>query len=121
MKDTKIIKFLSLFTKEEFKKFGLFVSSPYFNRLNNVTRLYAILKKYHPDFKSKSLTKENIYKKIFPGQKYDDVKIRALFSYLLALAEKFIASQVLHADEINLKLAAGSSLMEKQDKVFTDS
>src|SRR5439155_22489713 len=103
--------FLKLFSKEEFKKFGLFVCSPYFNRLNNVTRFYNILKNYHPDYKSKKLTRENIFKKIFPGQKYVDIRLRTLFSYLFFLAEKFLAMEYYSSSRINLSLDAINSLL----------
>ena len=60
MKNTKLVRFLMLFTVEEFKKLGLFVRSPYYNRLNNVIKLYNSIKKYYPDFDSRGFTKENV-------------------------------------------------------------
>jgi DNA-directed RNA polymerase specialized sigma subunit len=107
-----------LFTERELKSFGLFVSSPYFNRLNNVYRLYTAIKKYHPEFSSRTFTKENIFGKIFPGQKYDDIKMRALFSYLFTLAEKFLCIEHYSSNSINTKIDTLDAEIEKGDRVL---
>ncbi len=120
MKDTKLFRILALFSPEEYKKFGDFAASPYFNKLNNVTRLYAVLKKHHPEFRSNALTKENIFGKIFPGEKYNDVKIRALFSYLFSLAEKFTAAENLLNNDINIKLETAYAFFERHSGDFAE-
>jgi hypothetical protein len=52
VKEQKIYKLLAVFSKRRNENsFGLFVSSPYFNNLNNVTKLFDIIRKYHPEFK----------------------------------------------------------------------
>lgn len=113
MQETKLINILSLLTKAEFKQLGLFLRSPYFNRLNNVTKLYQELKKFYPLFNSTELTKEKIFTKIFPEEKYNDVKIRALQSYLFSLTEKFIAIGRYEKNPAEMRLGINEEMKKK--------
>jgi hypothetical protein len=90
-KKQKIFELLSDYTKDEFIKFGQFIKSPYFNNLNNVVKLYSLIKRNYPQFTSPSCTSQKLFGKIFPGIKYNDVKMRVLYSQMFTLAEKFIA------------------------------
>lgn len=124
MKNAKITVFLALLSIDEMKKLGLFVRSPYFNRLNNVTKLYDVLKKFHPSFDSRLLTKEYVFGKIFPGEKFDDARVRTLSSYLFSLAKKFLALErylspgsSYYVDSLDVILSKGNSdLAEKELK-----
>jgi hypothetical protein len=104
VKSIKLIKLLKAFNKKEFKELGDFVESPYFNKLQNVVKLYNYLSKFYPGFQNKNFTKENAFAKIFPGQKYDDGRLRALISHLFSLAEKFLAFNKYSKNELNIRL-----------------
>jgi len=93
MTDTNLIKLLRTFTKPEFRDFGVFVHSDYFNREKVLMNLYSQLKKYHPEFKSEILSKEKIYMKLFPGKKFNDALMRNTISDLLKLAERFLKNR----------------------------
>ena len=93
MTDTKVIKLLRTFTKPEFRDFGVFVHSAYFNREKVLMNFYNLLKKYHPGFISINLSKENMYAKLFPGKKYKDALMRNTISDLLKLAERFLKNR----------------------------
>lgn len=95
----KIFSLLSGLTKNEFKRFGDFIVSPYFNRLQKVVILYNEIKKFYPAFSSRSLSSEKLYGKIFPGVKFNDMKMRVLYSQMFTLAEKFLAAEKYFADE----------------------
>jgi hypothetical protein len=118
MKDTKLIRLLALFDKDDFKKLGLFTRSPYYNRLSNVIKLYDALKKFYPKFESKNLTREVLYDKIFPGMKYDDMKLRTLQSYLFGLAEKYIAVNQYEKNKLNVRLDITAELRRKGEAYF---
>ena len=45
-----IIKILKSFSEDEINEFGKFLNSPFFNNHSTLTRLYAELKKHHPDY-----------------------------------------------------------------------
>jgi len=101
MRDSKIISVLKTLSPGEFKDFGRFVNSPFFNRLRNVVKLYVTLKKYYPEFSNKNLTEENIYSKIFPTEKFDYWKMKNLISDLMALAEEYLAFTKYKSDKFN--------------------
>ena len=90
MKNTRIIEILKTFSEKEFLKFEDFVSSKYFNKHEEVTNLFLILKKYFPQFESDELAKEIVFEKIFGRKKYNDEKIRTLISNLMKLVKKFL-------------------------------
>lgn len=90
MQNYKIIKVLKTFSKKEFKKFGEYVHSPYFNKNESVRLLYDALSKYYPDFKSAGLDVKKMFAKVFPKIKYDYFKINNIVSDLYKLSENYI-------------------------------
>src|SRR4030095_14538542 len=104
MNKIKVIDLLKTFNKADFKRFGDFAASPFFNKLQNVTRFYDAIKEFYPDFSSSGFTKEVVFKTVFPGEAYNDGRFRALCSHLFSLAEKFLAYSRYSSDEVNLRL-----------------
>lgn len=94
MTDTKLITLLKTLSSEEFKELEKFISSPYFSRERNFTPLLNVLKQFYPEFESKKLTKENLFNKLYPGEKYShersDHKIKILFSGMYKLCLDFL-------------------------------
>ena len=90
MLKSKFIDIVKTFSKEELKQFRDFLRSPFHNTNQNVVKLFDIMRKHAPEFDSVSLEKENLFKKLYPGKKYNDTVMRILSSDLLSLAEEFI-------------------------------
>lgn len=93
MISSKAIELIKTFNEDEFRQFGLFTASPYFNREAVQVKFFEILKKYYPRFDGKNFTKEKVYIKLYPGKKYNDGVMRNIFSKLLELSEDFLALQ----------------------------
>ncbi len=75
----------------EQNRFMKFVRSPYFNETNE---LVDLLDFYLPFFKKEKpilLTKEQVWKAVFPKKQYNDIKFRRFNSDLSKLAEQFLA------------------------------
>jgi hypothetical protein len=87
----KALKILSSLNKEEFESFGKFIISPYFNRSNDLIKLFNNIKKYYPEFTHAKLQFESLYKKLYPGKPINEGTIRNLFSDLGNLTEKYLA------------------------------
>lgn len=87
---SKAIDIIKSFKPKEFRLFGDFVNSPFFNKNQKVVLLYEELKKAYPDFKSGEFTKETVFQKLYPGKIYKDNEVRRIFSDLLELCEKFL-------------------------------
>jgi hypothetical protein len=89
MKETKLVKIFKSLTTEEWKYLRWFVQSNFFNTDPNLLSLYEAFAKHHPNFSSKSLTKEYLYYKVFVGQAYHDGKWRNLASKMNKLLEDY--------------------------------
>ena len=71
MNKSSLIEILRSFDKEELTKFEDFLNSPYHNKNRNTLRLFTVVKKYFPNFKSEELNKEIVWKKLFPDKDYN--------------------------------------------------
>ena len=65
---SKIVETLGTFSQNEFKTFGKFVNSPYFNSSKSAVKFYNYLRKFYPDFENEKITPENAIQLYFPGK-----------------------------------------------------
>ncbi len=100
---SNLIEAIRTLSQKEMKEFGEFVSSPFFNKNKNVIKLYEIIKKYYPELESEKLSKENVYAKLFPSEKYKDSSMRLLMFYLYETLEKFLAYTGYTRNELQYK------------------
>lgn len=91
MHKSKSILYLRSFSADELSKFGEFLNSPYFNTNNRVTKLFSVLKKHYPEFSSKGVDKEVIYKKLFPGKPLNEQVLKNINSEMLRLEKLFLS------------------------------
>lgn len=94
MEKSTVIEILKTFSKEELGQFDDFCSSPYHNKKTNVTKLFKALRKLAPDFPAGKITKEEIWKKVFPGKTYNYGIMKNLIYDLNKLAVKFIELEI---------------------------
>lgn len=109
------------FDKYEQNKCRKFVESPYFNRNEELVKLYGILISAINKDRLEQLDKEAIWKKIVPGKKYDDTRFRKYASDLSKLVEAFLAQEVIESkplDRINYLMEA---LTEKEFEKIQNS
>lgn len=90
MQHSKLIELLKTFNTRELREFGEFVSSPYFNKNQELADFYFVLKKLAPDFPPKKTSRKAVFKKCYPKQPYSDKQLNYLMSFLLKLAEQYI-------------------------------
>ena len=93
MDNSKLVILLKSFDSKELRAFKDFVSSPFFNKNEELTLFYAYLKKIAPHFPLKKIKREEVYKAVFPKRAYDEKHLNYLMSFLLKLAEQFIGHQ----------------------------
>lgn len=119
MVKSKLIYLLKSFSKEEFRRFGNFVNSPYFNREKVLFELFNILKKYHPEFNSEEFTKEKVYSLLFKNKEYNDAVLRNTFSKMQKLAENFLVIERFQNSNFHNKLFLLEELKSrKQEALF---
>ncbi|MEO8664838.1 MAG: hypothetical protein ABI462_05020 [Ignavibacteria bacterium] len=103
MLKSKFLDIVKTFTPEELKGFRNFVRSPFHNSNKNVIKVTDIVSKHYPDLSHTRLEKENIFKKIYPGKKYNDAVMRIILSDLLQLSEEFLMITNLTNDPVKGK------------------
>ena len=113
MKNTNIIKLLRTFSKKEFKDLCAYVHSPAKNRSRDVSRHFDAIKKYYPGFDSLKLTDENVFKAVFPGQKFDKARFAIEAFYMFEAACRFLSVEELEGNEIEQNLSLLKQLSER--------
>ncbi len=101
MKDVRVIRILRTFNMEELNSFGKFIKSPFSDSVRNSPELFNYLITFHPNYDSKFLRKQEVFKKIFPNENYNKRKIQNLIFDLTGAAEKFLAYITLQQNEID--------------------
>ncbi|HMS64096.1 MAG TPA: hypothetical protein PKD83_02445 [Ignavibacteria bacterium] len=104
MKEIKLIEILKTFDKEELKSFKKFLSSPFIKSRRNIEILLNNLIPFHPEFDSDKLESNIIYKKIFPGEAFDEKKLNNFVADLTRAAKDFIIHLTLDEDETESSL-----------------
>src|SRR4030095_8429047 len=90
MNNSRLIIMLRTFSKGELKEFGKLVSSPFFNKGRNYLPFLKELEKFYPKFEDEKMTYEHIYRKVYPGKKFNKQIIWNITSSLLNMAEEFL-------------------------------
>ena len=98
------IELLKTLSKDELKRFESFLKSPFFNSNKAVTNLFDVIKKFAPDYTDKTLQRENLFKKVYPGKAYNELSLRTRISELTELLRKFFAIIRFEKDEFSVKL-----------------
>ena len=93
MLKSSLLEIIRTFTKQELIKFEDFVRSPYFNKKENVVKLFLEIKKYSPELSDEDLEKEKVWDRLFPGQKYNYGIMKNLIFDLNKVAERFLQIQ----------------------------
>ncbi len=94
MENTKLVKLLRTFSKDEFRDFENFILSPFFNNGSYLVKFFDEIKKYAPKFSNRHFTKEKIFANLQPSAKYNDAYMRKLISNLTKLTDEFLAYSV---------------------------
>ncbi len=119
MHRSKILQVLRNFSAKELRRFGEFVHSPYHNKNEKVKALLNEIEKCAPGFKSEKLSKEKLYEKIFPGEKFREQRMLDLSSMTLELAEEFLALENISRRKLRKHNALLTELGERKlDALF---
>lgn len=118
MLNSNLLEALRAISRDELASFVEFV--PWALRKQDTERkdavkLLAIIKKHYPDFDHPSLQKELIYKKIFPGKPYVDLKIdKIMVTLTKCFRNHFLTLRYLEPNnEFNLLLESCQFYKEK--------
>ena len=119
---SKLITLLKTFSKKELAKFNEFVKSPFFNKNDKIVNLLNNICRDYPFIEEGGLQKENLYKKVFSGEKYNEEKLKNLVSDLYELAERFVVFISRDEKSIEFKRDIIRALRERNaEKLFHSS
>src|SRR6185312_15616945 len=94
MYNGKLFLCLDTLSKPEKNQFRDFVRSPFFNKNEDTIRFWDIIS----GDEEKKLSKEQVFKELFHGAKYDARRITDQVYYLTRLVEQFLSYQKFSAD-----------------------
>lgn len=99
--------------KEEFRKFGEFINSAYFNKFSTIKKLYKHLKKIHPEINNENTSVKNISLSVYNENVPNKDKIRKLISDFKLLLEKFLICNEVLKDNVENRLTGLNVLRKK--------
>ncbi|NRB46219.1 MAG: hypothetical protein HRU41_01000 [Saprospiraceae bacterium] len=91
MQNSQLIELLATFRRKEWIEATKFVKSPFHNSRSDVLPLLIYLKKMLPRGLTEKLDKELVFTALYPGESYDEKKIRYLMSFLYQLMQDYLA------------------------------
>ena len=115
MNSSKLIQILKTFSPDEIRDFEKFVASPYFSTGRNTDGLYSILKDHYPDFDSPELDRKRVFKKLFPGEKYNEMKLKNVATALTRLAEQFMVYEGFKKDSFEVDLTLSKEYFYREN------
>ena len=116
MKNLKLTELLLNLTPSELKRFSDFVRSPYYNKNKKLIPAFEFIEDCINSSDTESLTKENIFKVIYPGEKFNDTNLRSQLSDLKKLCEKFLIVCEYEKNPEDRKLHLLNSLASRNTK-----
>ena len=119
MLKSSLLEILRTFTKQELARFEDFVRSPYFNKKENVLKLFLEIKKYGPEFSNDNLEKEKVWKNIFPGKGYNYGIMKNFIHDLTGLSEKFILLEQYSGETLRCELDLIEAAFSRNIQKFT--
>jgi len=107
------VEILKKLNKKELKRFGDFLSSPYFNNSELILQIYDAAKKEYPEFGGKFLQNEKIFKKLYPGEEFKETRIQNLYSEFGGLLKKFMGYERIESKKSELDVFISEALSNK--------
>lgn len=92
MKDSKLFVLLRTLSADEMRWLNKFVKSPFHNSNQHVVHLYELLRKHHPELPHPKLSKEALFKKLFPKASFDIQRLRLVMHRLAKQVEAFLVA-----------------------------
>lgn len=114
MKELQLTQILRTFSNEELKSFRKFLTSPYNKSRRNLGKLLDCIIQFHPEFESKKLSKESVFKKIFPGEDYQEKKLMNFVFDLTEVSKDFLMIESLLKNKSDSHLYTCRGLYNKK-------
>lgn len=111
MHDSRLVKMLQLLSKKELRQFKKYIHSPFFNTNGQLTDLFDYIHQYYPNWASRMLDKEHVYRYLFPDAKaFQAKKMSNLMSELSLQIEDFLVQLEFTNNKIEQKKLRAEAL-----------
>lgn len=122
MHNSHLVVVLRTFSKKEWRDLQKWLESPIHNQREDVITFMKYLSTNGHLDSEKHLKKEKIYAKLFPGEAFDDAKLRQTIHFLLKALEEFLIYQKMQEDVTQSQLTLASIYRQRKlDKAFKKS
>jgi hypothetical protein len=119
MENSHLITVLKTLSKKEARDLKKWLNSPVHNQREDVVLLFEYLLTGEHLADDKFLQKERVFSKIYPGEAFEDAKLRQSMHFLLKSLEEFLIYQELREDEVRSRMALSSVYRKRKlDKAF---
>jgi hypothetical protein len=98
MKEYRLLQIMRVLTGDDIRQFRRYVKADYFKHGSPVLSLFNWLIRFHPEMKGSLIDEEKLFKQVFPGEEFDEKKLRRLRSKLKKALEDFLAYQNWRSD-----------------------
>ncbi len=92
MEQSRLVKYIGALSSRDKEQFRRFVESPYFNQHEKTIHLLQIILSFL-ERSGRTLSREKVFKKLFPGEAYEEQRLHDLMSNLKKLFQRFLAVQ----------------------------
>ncbi len=113
MLNSSLMDIIRKLSPQELKGLNEYIHSSFFNKNKNVQKLFVYVSKQYPDFPPDKMNKEYVFKKLFPGEKFNDGFMRTLIFIITKLAEDYLAYLNFSGDKYNLKVSLLQELSKR--------
>jgi len=101
MNESKLLRLLGKTAPDDWNALSKFLQSPYHNSNKKLTEFHCLLSKFYPNFSDSRLTKEKVFKKLFPKKKmFDQKQFANLMSHFLSKTNAFFTIRQLEKKSI---------------------
>lgn len=90
MFQSKPIQILKTLQGPELRRLGEFLRSPIHNRTEKTLEVFETLRRFHPEYDSPELERSRLFELLFPGEPWDEKKLRYLMTDLAKQLEEFL-------------------------------
>lgn len=119
MEKSSFVPILRSCSKKEIREIRKWLHSPAHNQREDVIILFDYLMENQHLYKSECLRKEQIFRRIYPNETFNDAKMRQVIFFFTRSLEEFLIYQELREDEVRAKiLLAGVYRKRNLNKVF---
>lgn len=113
MHDSKLLNLLKSFEPEDIHWFQKFLKSPFYNRHETPISLFRYISKYYPNLDAPKLSKEKVFKHLYPKEKYSVQKMRKVMYELAVLVEEFLVAMRIRNKDFQKKKLLVAELGER--------